>query len=369
MKVYQYNETINACRTCLMCRHACTVGNVTQCDSNIPRGKALLLFAEQMDLIDWNERAVDVVYQCTNCHLCREWCAKGWDIAPVMLAARADLVEMGLEPQAAKEIKDRFEKYRNQYGEISSKLSEWKITIPKSEKASVLYFAGCTAAYRTPEIVKSAVALMRSCGTDFTLLDEEPSCGEPLYVLGYRKEAKALAEDTIEKILATGVKTVVSSSPTCVDTFRHGYREWGVEVPDDIRFIHISEYLANEIASGQLKMNRSLNLSLTYHDPCSLGREMKVFEEPRQVLAAIPGVEFREMRFNRQHSPCCGNGGGVPVTNFEIAFGAGKNAAELIMETETDVLVTTCPSCKQSLSKHVTEMEVLDIAELVERAL
>jgi len=366
MEVYKYNETILACR---MCRHACTVGNVTQNDANIPRGKALLLFVEQMELLDWDDRAVDIVYECTNCHLCREWCVNGWDIASVMLAARADVVERGLEPQTAKIIMEKFKKSGNQYGEIKSRLKEWIGTIQLPEKADVLYFAGCTTAFRRPEIAKAAVAVMKKCGTDFTMLADEPCCGEPLYVLGYRSEAKVLAERTIDRILATGAKTVVSSSPTCVETFRHGYREWGVDVPDDMRFLHISEYLANEIGSGRLEMTRPLNINLTYHDPCSLGRELRIFDEPRSVLKAVSGIEFREMRLTHEHSLCCGNGGGVPATNFEIAYGAGKNAGEEVLETGADVLITACPSCKQSFRKHVGAMEVWDIAELVERAL
>jgi Fe-S oxidoreductase len=96
---------------------------------------------------------------------------------------------------------------------------------------------------------------------------------------------------------------------------------------------------------------------------------MQVYEAPRQVLSAVPGAEFREMRLNRGHSPCCGNGGGVPATSADIAYGAGKNAGDVILETGAEVLVTACPSCKQSLMHHVPGMEVLDIAELVERAL
>ena len=108
---------------------------------------------------------------------------------------------------------------------------------------------------------------------------------------------------------------------------------------------------------------------VTYHDPCSLGREMKVFDAPRQVLSAISGLQLREMRLNREHSPCCGNGGGVPATFPEIASGAGANAGELILETGADILVTSCPSCQQSLRKHVPGMEVRDLTLIVAQAL
>ena len=371
MNIYKYNDTIKACRMCLMCRHACTVGNVTQVDTNLPRGKALLLFADQMEMVEWDHRAVEVIYQCTNCHLCREWCVNGWDIAPVMIASRSELVQKGLEPPEAVQVKKNYELSGNLYGEEKSQLDKWigNGEIEIKEKASVLYFAGCTTSYRQPEIAQAAIALMKHCGTDFTILPDEPCCGEQLYVLGYQAEAKALAEKTLERFIKTGAKIVVSSSPTCIDTFRHSYREWGLDVPDDIHFFHMSEYLANELSSDKLHMTRSLGMSLTYHDPCSLGREMRVFDEPRQVIHSVPGIEFRELRLNRQHSPCCGNGGGVPITNFDIAYGAGKNAGELIQETRADVLVTACPACKQSLKHHVEDMEVLDIAELVMRAL
>jgi heterodisulfide reductase subunit D len=213
------------------------------------------------------------------------------------------------------------------------------------------------------------VALLQHCETDFTLLPDEHCCGEPLHVMGFRAEAKTQAVRTMARVTATGAHTVISSCPTGIDAFRHHYREWGVEMPDGVRFLHLSEYLAEEIKAGRLNMTRSVNASLTYHDSCGLGREMQVFDTPREVLSEIPGIEFREMRLNRAYAPCCGNGGGVPATSFDIAFGAGKNAGQVILETEADILVTACPSCKHSLMNHVPGMEVLDIAELVKRAL
>ena len=385
MHFEEFEQTIMACRMCLMCRHACTVSNVTQRDTNLPRGKALMLFAQQAGLLNWDARAVEVVYQCTNCHLCREWCVKGWDIAPVMLAARADVVEKGMAPQGAVLIRDNIARSGNPYGETESQLGDWveALTDPRCSRgtdsqgervldagtADVLFYAGCTTAYRRPEMARSAVALLQHIGVDLTMLRDEPCCGEPLYVMGFRSEARAQAQRTMERIHQTGARTVVCSCPTCIHTFRVDYPEWGVDVPEDVRFVHVSEYLAEELVAGRLALTRAQDLSLTYHDPCSLGRELGIYEAPRQVLEAVPGVELREMRLNRQHSPCCGNGGGVLATDFQLAYGAGRNAGEIVLETEADVLITACPSCKHSLMKHVPGMEVLDIAELVERAL
>ena len=369
MHFEKFKETISACRMCLMCRHACTVGNVTQNDTNIPRGKALVLFAQQEGLLEWDERMVEVMYQCTNCHLCREWCVKQWDIAQVMLAARADIIEMGLAPRAAIMMRDNMETSGNPYGEEESQIVEWLETVPTPETADVLFYAGCTTAYRRPEMARAAVALLQHSGANLTVLRDEPCCGEPLYIMGFRPEAEAQAERTMDRIRQTGARTVVCSCPTCINTFRVDYPEWGIDIPEDIRFVHISEYLAEELAAGRLQLSRAQNASLTYHDPCSLGRELGVYEAPRQVLRALPGVELREMRLNRQYSPCCGNGGGVLATDFQLAYGAGKNAGEVVLETGADVLVTACPSCKHSLMKHVHGMEVLDIVELVKRAL
>ena len=369
MGTNKFQETIKACSTCLMCRHACTVGNVTLRDTNLPRGKALLLVALQKGLLEWDERAVEVVYQCTNCHLCREWCPPGWDIAPLMIAARAEVVDAGLTPQAAQQIKQKFEDYGNPYGEAQTQLEDWINELPKLENPEVLYFVGSTVAYRRAEIAKSAASIFQHCGTRFTMLETEPDCGEMLYVLGLQKEARLLASKTLDAIQASGASIIVSSDPTCIETFRHGYRAWGIDVPDNLQFFHMSEFLANAIASDALKFTRPLEYTVTFHDPCSLGREMKVFDAPREVLSAIPGVDLREMRLNREHSPCCGNGGGVPATFPGIANGAGENAGALILETGASVLVTSCPSCQQSLRKHVPGMEVLDLTVIVARAL
>ncbi len=369
MSVNKFQETIKACSSCLMCRHACTVGNVTMRDTNLPRGKALLLLAIQKGFQDWDERAVEVVYQCTNCHLCREWCPPGWDIAPLMLAARAEVVEAGLTPSSALSIKENFENFGNSYGEATTSLAHWIRALPKSDNPIVLYYAGSTISYRRPEIAKAAAFIFERCGTSFTMLEDEPDCGELLFVLGFQTEARMWASKTLEAIISSGVKVVVSSDPTCIETFRHGYREWGVEVPDDIQFFHMSEYLSNAIKSGTLKLTASIDRTVTYHDPCTLGREMKVFDDPRDVLAAIPGLQLREMRLNREHSPCCGNGGGVPATFPGIATGAGENAGAVILETGADTLVTSCPSCQQSLKNHVPGMDVLDLTVMVAKAL
>ena len=365
----RFQETIKACSTCLLCRHACTVGNVTLRDTNLPRGKALLLLALQKGLQDWDERAVEVVYQCTNCHLCREWCLPGWDIAPLMLAARAEVVDAGLAPATAVRIKQNFESFGNPYGEEHKQSEAWIRDLPKSEAPEVLYYLGSTVSHRRPEIAKAAATIFERCGTPFKILPNEPDCGEFLYVLGFQGEARDWASSTLEAIKSSGAKVVVSSDPTCIETFRHGYREWGLEVPDDLQFLHISEYLANAIHSGRLELRESFRGTITYHDPCSLGREMKVFDAPRDVLTAIPGLQLREMRLNREHSPCCGNGGGVPATFPEIASGAGANAGDVILETGADILVTSCPSCQQSLKKHVPGMEVEDLTVIVARTL
>jgi heterodisulfide reductase subunit D len=369
MSTTKFQETIKACSSCLMCRHACTVGNVTMRDTNLPRGKALLLLSLQKGLLDWDERAVEVVYQCTNCHLCREWCPPGWDIAPLMVAARAEVVAAGLTPPAALQIKQHFEGHGNPYGEAHPQLGDWIKDFSNSEPPEVLYYAGSTVSFRLPEIARAAVSIFKHLGVPFTMLEDELDCAEMLYVLGFQREARTLAARNLDAIRSSGASIIISSDPTCIDTFRHGYHEWGIEVPPNLHFLHMSEYLANALASGTLKLSGALDGVVTYHDPCSLGREMKVFDAPRQVLSAVHGLQLNEMRLNREHSPCCGNGGGVPATFPEIASGAGANAGEVILETGADILVTSCPSCQQSLKKHVPGMEVRDLTVIIAQAL
>ncbi|HCS40148.1 MAG TPA: hypothetical protein DIW44_11260 [Anaerolineaceae bacterium] len=369
MNIDEHNETIKACRFCLMCRHACTVGNVTQRDTNLPRGKSIVLFAEQKNLLSWDKRAIEVMYECTNCHLCREWCVSEYDVAPVMMAARADIVDMGLAPAEVVLMKDHLNKYGNPYGEAQSQLEEWEKSLQKKPKADILLYFGCSTAFRRPEMAQSAYSILKHLDADMTILEDEPCCGEPYYILGYRNEAKNQAQRTLNRIRESGAHTVVTTCPTCTLSFRKSYEEWGVEVPKDIRFIHISEFIAEEMEEGRLKLNGSLQSSVTFHDPCSLGRELGVYDAPRKVINAVQGVEFREMRLNRNFSPCCGNGGGVQATNINIALGAGNNTGKVILETGAQILVTACPSCKQSLQKHVPGMEVLDIAELIAKVL
>jgi Fe-S oxidoreductase len=369
MGIYAYDETIKACQSCLLCRHACTVTNVTFLDTTLPRGKALLLHATEKGLLDWDRRVVEVMYQCTNCHLCREWCVKGWDIAPLMLAARSEITGKGLEPGSVQNVREMVLKSGNPYGETGSPFEQWVEQFSLPEKAPLLYLAGSTAGYRQLKVAQAAVEVLQRSGVAFAVLPNEPDAGELLYLLGYREDARLAARRTLERISASGAEKVVSSDPSLIEAFQHGYREWGVQPPEGLRFLHISELIAEDLAKGVIKPSRTLKISVTYHDPCLLGRELKVFDAPREVIKMLSGVELRELRLNREHSPCCGHGGGVPFTNPAIAAGAGVNAAEIVLETGAQALVTACPSCKASFSRHIQGMEVMDLAELVLLAL
>jgi Fe-S oxidoreductase len=153
---------------------------------------------------------------------------------------------------------------------------------------------------------------------------------------------------------------------------REVYPQYGIDPPAGIEFLHITEFLQELLAANRLDLRQAISKIVTYHDPCDLGRRLKVYEPPRAVLNALPGVELKEMFFNRQNARCCGAGGGLAATNLNLMLKAGQTVVDLALDVSAEILITACPTCKTSFSCHTDRpdgLETLDITELVAMAL
>jgi heterodisulfide reductase subunit D len=176
--------------------------------------------------------------------------------------------------------------------------------------------------------------------------------------------ARDLAERNQQIIGDSGAKAVITSCPGCLNTMKNDYRRMGLELKADVR--HTTELLADLVESGELKF-REYKKKATYHDPCHLGRHVGIYDEPRAIIDAIPGLELTEMGRNREFAYCCGAGGGVKSAFPEWALKTGKERVTEAMETGAEVLITTCPFCERNLRDAVDDMGVdLEITDLVE---
>mgnify|MGYP002625313093 FL=1 len=330
---------------------------------------------------------VEAFYQCSLCGHCETNCGEvfhwihtflGKDIGEaikttdVVKSARADFVAMGCElPERVRKVTDPISKSHNRFGIDQAKKRDWLPGgITPTEGAEVLFFVGCIGSFRNREIARSFVRILDKAGIPFNILGEEEWCcgGPQLLNAGCVDLYQEHARHNVEAIRRSGAKKVVC---TCADCYRTLKMDYPAVVGDlGFEVLHSAEYFANLLDEGKLVLDHPVNETITFQDPCQLARAAKVTEEPRKVLAAIPGLELKEMQGNKEYTMCCGH---YPVELPESTALAGKNRLEAAAETGVSTLVTACSFCKWSLTDAVKKAEndytVLDLTEIVAKAM
>jgi heterodisulfide reductase subunit D len=235
------------------------------------------------------------------------------------------------------------------------------------------YFAGCMATYRLPSIAEATIKILKHTGLEFIMLGEDEwCCGSVTFRTGFVDDGLKMARHNVDALKAAGVTRVVTACAGCFRTLSMDYPEMlGEEMPFEI--IHFPSLLKELIEEGKLKFPKGEKVSVTYHDPCHIGRHMGIYDDPREALKAIPGVELKEMHKNRGNASCCGAGGGVRSTNRDLARGAAEIRLKEAGETGAEVLTTACPFCTFNLREGVergeSNLEMLDFPEFVSKIL
>jgi Fe-S oxidoreductase len=298
------------------------------------------------------------VYACTLCGACYEKCKQitrvEISLPELFEELRSELVNKSWILDVHKNIAEKIKETRNAYGEKYE--YEAKST---DGNADVLYYIGCTARYRVPEIADAMLEIFDKLGIKYRVMDEEWCCGSVLFRTGQLKEAKELMAHNIEEIKKSGAKTVVFTCPGCLMTFKKNYPDMSVEL------VHSTQFLAR---LGNIKVKK-LDMEAAYHDPCHLGRDLGIYEEPRAVLKEVAGM--KEMKREREQAWCCGSGGGVKSAFDEFALWSATERLKEAKEAGAGALVSACPFCKRNLKEAAANegMEVYDIVELVNRCL
>jgi heterodisulfide reductase subunit D len=241
------------------------------------------------------------------------------------------------------------------------------------EKVETLYFVGCTAAMipaRT-HFALNTVKLLEAAGEDFgTLGSKEICCGATTYNLGVEDTFKEIATENTEMLNKLEVQKVLTSCSGCYSVMKNEYPKVARR---NFEVVHVVEYLDQLITEGKLKPEKKVELTVTYHDPCHLGRYSKLYDAPRRILEAIPGIELIEMPRNREKSWCCGAGAGVKTTYPDFAAWIGEQRIDEAKKTGAQALVTACPFCEGNLTDvaQATEagMDVFDVTDLLLRSL
>jgi len=384
------------CRTWYQSKYwepVCPSGEWKKFDPYYLSGKMQLAMGLINGRVKWSKEIANPFFECTLCGNCSEQCyvieTDGsrpiFELTvPLLEAVRADAVKKGLGPAAHKKIAENIKEQNNPFGEQASSRTAWlKDTIggsALSPNPDFVLFVGCTSSYRQKNIAIATAKIFQKLGLKFTVLDDEVCCGSPLLRTGQWDQVKGLADRNIAAIRATGAKTVVTSCPGCFKAWSHDYAKeaYGgvLGIEHDFKVIHTTQFLADLMKEGRLNLSNSINAKVTYHDPCHMGRnlgEKAIYDAPRDLIKAIPGVELTEMSRVRNVSWCCGSGGGVKSAFADFAMFTGEERVKEAAQTGANILASSCPFCQRNLDDSAKEMaskiDVLDVVELVERAL
>lgn len=368
------------CARCGYCQPVCPAYAELGWESAGPRGRMAIAYDCAAGRPITPEQARRV-FECTLCGRCREVCPTRIETGEVWQALRGRSVSSGLLadwPLAV--MRNNLAARHNITGEPAENRLLWQQDLDLAgadlnlrRGAGVVYFVGCVASSypQTQGIAQSMAQLLALAQVPFTTLGgEEWCCGFPLLGMGLKTEAGELAEHNLRAVLDLGARTVVTTCPSCYHMWRDVYPAMAGS-GGSLRVVHATELLA-ELLDARALSPQPLEERVTYHDPCDLGRNSGVYEAPRAVLRAIPGLEVVEMADNREQAACCGGGGNLEAVDTDLVAAISARRLGQATATGAGLLVTPCQQCKRTLAgaarRAKSRMKVQDVTELLWRA-
>lgn len=358
------------CIQCGKCTGGCPIALKT--NFNIRALIYNMLVEDKYELSD-----TETLWDCTTCYTCSTRCPKDVQPADVVMKLRSMLVEKGEVPRTIGIALTSIFRNSNPMELSRADRTAWanglELKNALEQPVDVLYYVGCMASYdpAAQKIARAMVTTLNKAGVDFgTLGGAETCCGSEVRRVGEMGLFEMLVEEGNEVLASAQTKRMITTSPHCFDVYTHHYADPGYPIQ------HYTQYISHLIADGQLTFNGEVKKKVTYHDPCYLGKQNKIFDEPRAIIQSIPGVEFIEMDRSRETSLCCEGGGGrmwFDGTNLEVRL-AYDRIHEAI-DTGAQVIATACPFCLTMLEDAVKtltledQIQVKDIMELVVQAL
>lgn len=335
-------------------------------------GRLWLIYGIISGEIPWSQGIANVIYACSTCGNCSENCRfeKFNDfLVDIIEAARAEAVKNGFCPERQMALLERTtnQEMYNPYGEPNSDNEDLKKKYDLPDEAEWVYFIGCTSNYRQKNLRDATLRFLKKANIDFTLIDEHCCCS-PIIRTGQIDPVKEFINYNISQINNAGAKKVITSCAGCYRTLKKDWIKFGADYPFEI--YHTVELVKQLLDEGKLKFNSEYKKTLTYHDPCHIGRHMGIYEVPREVYKQIPGINFVEMKRNKENAWCCGAGGGVKIGYPDWALEISKERLEEAKDTGATVLSSVCPFCRTNLSdsndKFNTNLEVIDLIEILD---
>ncbi len=343
----QLIREISYCQNCFTCLDACDTFKVTNNIDQSPNGR--LKIAEH---VFKNEKISDnqliALYTCTLCASCNLSCPQNIDIAKIIHAAKVQLVVNGEAPLEVHDniIKDIIEKENSVGGKPEDRLKWLPETYLRDElfeerECDTLLFLGCMSSFRVKESATVPYEILKKAGYNFKILKNEPCCGEYVYSAGELEIAKEMFKHNIELFKKNGIKNIIVTCGGCLYAFDNVYRKYFKEF--DINVRHVVDVIHELMKQDKLAF-KGLNKTITYHDPCRLGRKYHkkaLYSGPRELLEKC-GVVIKELVQDHDKCPCCGAGSGIRGVDSTICIKIGK---DLFDKLETSELVSSCPLC------------------------
>ncbi len=379
-----YDDVFYQCGKCGTCRTAykeaywsrvCPSGEFGKFEAYYLGGKNLLAWGLTSGKLKWTENLAKIFYYCSVCLACTQQCqipelhtfAGEW-----LMAMREEAVQAGFGPMPEHvQYTEYISNVNNPYGEKHENRLDWlPSTINQSQSAKLAYFVGCTSSYREKNVAIATAEILNSLQVEFKILQDESCCGSPVYMTGQTEKAKKIAEVNVKMFKDSGIEKIITSCAGCYRTLKEIYpKKFGLD--HGIKIVHLPEFLLDQIKSGALKFNKEVNMKITYHDPCHIGRHMGIYKKPRDVLEKISGIELVEMNRNRHNSWCCGSGGGFRAALKDLSSFAAKERIKEAKDTTAEAIVSCCPFCLNQFKANIADDEIkaLDLSELVQKSI
>ncbi len=317
------------------------------------------------------------IWRCTTCGRCPQRCPRGVKQIEVGVSLRRVASEYEVFPASVKSARTARASLISEGNPLQfdrGKRAEWGKDLSVKafdEGMEALYFVGCYLSFdpRMKKVATATAKILQKAGVEFGILGaKENCCGESIRKTGSEDVFKNLAKENIKAFIDNGVKKIIVSSPHCYHTFKNEYPEFMV----NFEVVHITQYLAELIREGRLELTSEYGKKVTYHDPCYMGRHNDVYDEPRDVLKAVSGLELVEMPDFGKDSLCCGGGGGRIWMDTPKEERFSDLRLEQAKAAGAEVLVTACPYCITNFEESRLNLEyedvlaVKDITEIVQ---
>lgn len=420
MSLEKYRWDLVNCERCSMCKWVhpwrvkskeraplCPSMKKYKYDAYSAQGRFDLARALLEGEIELTPKALEVIYTCTLCGACDVTCKFSRDMEPleILHELRKYAVDQGKGPLPGHmPAVESIRKNNNPWLQPRTRRGHWarKLNVKdlNKEKAEVLYFAGCTYSYNAnlQQVAQATVRIMQQAGVDVGILGtNEICCASPVLKVGMHDLFYEIASKNIRMFNDLGIKKIVTSCAGCYGVFQSQYPAVGEM---NVEILHSPEIIDQLIQDHQLTFNKTIPMKVTWHDPCHSGRGGEkqnlwegerikwglsdpprqrnfgahgIYDAPRNILKAIPGIELIEMERIREFSWCCGAGGGVKSAFPEFALESALERIDEAKATGADALVTCCPWCESNLSDAIIadggSLKLFSLVELVEKAL